>query len=84
MKPEAVARILGERGGFWLAAAPRRDLAGQLWDAHAPVHRADAAETHAVHNYLLLAPKLPVILDAILDDADAEFLEATSLKGSVR
>ena len=84
MEPEAVARILDRRGGFWIAAAPRRDLSGQLWDAHAPVHRAAAAETEAVHGYLRLAPELPVILDAILDDADAEFLEVTALNGSVR
>jgi hypothetical protein len=84
MEPEAVARILGERGGFWLVAAPRRDLSGHLWDAHAPVHRAATAEAQAVHGYLGLAPQLPVILDAILEDADAEFLEATALRESVR
>lgn len=79
VEPGAVAGILNQLGGFWLAAAPRRDLASHLWDAHAPVHRAAAAEKHAIRAYLRQAPQLPIILDAILEDADAEFLEATAL-----
>jgi hypothetical protein len=80
VEADAAARILGQRGGFWLAAAPRRDLTGHLWDAHAPVHRAAAAEQQVIRGYFGQAPRLPVILDAILADADAEFLEATALK----
>jgi len=80
IEPAAAARVLGARGGFWLAAAPRRDLAGRLWDVHAPVHRAAPADQEALRAYARQAPQLPVILDAILEDADAEYLEATAVK----
>lgn len=83
-KPDDIESVLRTKGGFWLAAAPRFDIAGQLWDAHAPVHQADPATVRSIRAYVEQAPNLPVILDAILADADAEFLEAAILAPRAR
>jgi hypothetical protein len=76
-KPESLAPVLAAKTGLWLVSAPRRDLAGQLWDAHGPIHcQADAA---SARQWLALAPNAPVLLDAVYADQDEEYLDATAL-----
>jgi len=79
VKPDDINSVLRKKGGFWVAAAPRHDIAGQLWDAHAPIHQADPATGRTIRAYIEQVANLPVILDAVLADADAEFLEAAIL-----
>jgi len=77
--PESIIPILQTHAVFWLAAAPQYDMAGHRYDAHAPIHLATAATCDAVHTYLRSVPDLPVILDAVLADTNAEFREADFL-----
>ncbi len=79
--PDLAAR-LKPRLGFWLVAAPRLDLAGQLWDAHAPV--ATFTERETIARWLALAPEVPVALDAVLDHQDEEYSEAATLQALLK
>lgn len=75
--PDLAAR-LAKRLGFWCVAAPRRDLAGQLWDTHAPL--ATCADRDAIKSWLAVGtPDVPLILDAVLADEDAEYAEARAI-----
>lgn len=67
----------GPKLGLWLGASPRYDVAGRLWDVHAPLHQAGAAQT--IRNWLALASQVPVALDAVYSDLDAEYLDAAIL-----
>lgn len=65
--------------GLWLAASARRDIAGALYDAHAPLHFGSGAEQENVGRWLALAPQAPVVFDAIYADRDAEYRDARAL-----
>jgi len=67
--------------GVWLLAAPRADLAGKTWDAHAPLHAASSAA--AMARWLALSPQTPVLFDAVYADADDEYLDAAALKDAL-
>ena len=79
--PEITAR-LKDPLGLWLVAASRRDAAGKIWDAHAPIH--DAVDPNALIRSLAISPATPAVLDAVLNDPDAEYLEARALKSALR
>jgi hypothetical protein len=71
-------RVLKAKLGLWLVAAPQVDLTGRLWDAHAPLHRiTDHAK---VAQWLSLAPKAPILMDAVLSNQDEEYLDALALE----
>ena len=72
-----VARMPKDKLGLWLVAAPRSDLAGKLWDAHAPIHRA--SDPAPITQWLALAPDAPMILDAVYAHQDEEYLDAVAL-----
>lgn len=76
--PPELALRLKERVGSWLVAAARRDVAGRIWDAHAPIQSMPA--TDSLRKWLGVVPQAPVVSDALLPDADAEYLEALSLE----
>jgi hypothetical protein len=75
--PETI-RILKTRLGLWLLAAPQVDLAGKLWDVHAPLHRSD--QCARVAEWLALVPDAPIVFDAVLSDQDEEYLDAVALQ----
>jgi hypothetical protein len=70
---ELTAR-LQDRLGLWLVSAARYDVAGKLWDAHAPLH--SSTNLQSLRHWLELSPAAPAVLDALLEDSDAEYLEA--------
>ena len=72
--PAAVLELAGERLGAVLLCAPRVDLAGQIYDAHLPVHGSgiDLAA-------LAVAGDPLFIFDAIYPDWDAEYLDVQAL-----
>ena len=72
-----VAAQVKDKLGVWLVAASRRDAAGKNWDTHAPVHLQRDREDLA--KWLELSPRTPIILDALLDNQDQEYLEAVAL-----
>ncbi len=73
----ALAERAVDQGGAPRATAPRVDIAGRLWDAHAPIHSApDAA---ALARWIAVAAELPVLFDAVYTDSDEEYLDATVL-----
>jgi hypothetical protein len=76
--PADLAQTLPPRLGAWLVAAPRVDLAGRLWDAHAPIHTAPAA--NCIARWLALSPRTPLLLDAIYSGPDEEYLDAASVR----
>jgi hypothetical protein len=78
-KPSAaVAAIVKQKLGFWLAAAPRKDVAGRLWDVHAPLFRfGDLAH---MGRWTALVPDAPMVLDAVYDGPDEEYLDAVALE----
>ena len=70
-------RALKEKLGLWLVAGSEEDVAGTLWNAHAPVYRMPRADTIA--RWFAVAPGVPVVCDAALDNPDEEYLEAQAL-----
>ncbi len=78
--PETAARLKAHLG-LWLVAAARRDPAGQLWDAHYPVHRS--ADRNSIARTIGLVPQVPILVDAQLTSPDAEYLEARWLTETI-
>lgn len=75
--PEEATRWLKDRLGLWLVSGFRKDLAGQLWDAHAPL--AGIGDSAAIGRYLTATARVPILLDARYADPDAEYLDAAAL-----
>ena len=73
----AAAEILKTRLGLWLVAAPQMDLAGTLWDVHAPLH--SLAEPGAMAEWISLVPEAPIVLDAVFANQDEEYHDAVAL-----
>jgi hypothetical protein len=73
---KTVAR-LKDTLGLWLVAAPRRDVAGKLWDAHAPIHSAPKLDWLA--QWLRLSAGTPMVLDALYESQDEEYLDVVAL-----
>ena len=73
--PAELIALAGELLGAVLLCAPRVDPAGQIYDAHLPVHGSgiDLAP-------LAKAGDVPFIFDAIYPDWDAEYLDAKALR----
>jgi hypothetical protein len=77
-KPSAEsARILKAKLGLWLVAAPQKDVAGRLWNAHGSLQ---AQEMPAMAQWLDLAPNAPRLLDGVYDTQDQEYLDARALR----
>ncbi len=67
----------GDRLGLVLISAPRRDLFGQVYDAHAPVSQA-GLELAALQAY----PDVPQVLDAYYASQDEEYADCCEVWGS--
>jgi hypothetical protein len=81
LDPQARARLEG-RVGLWLVAAPRTDVGGAMWDRRAPLHAAgDAA---AVASWLAAAAAAPLVLNAMYEDPDEQYLDAIALERMLR
>jgi len=72
-----IAARLKDTLGLWLVAAPRSDVAGKLWDAHAPIHSAPNLDWLA--RLLKLSAPTPTVLDALYESQDEEYLDAVAL-----
>lgn len=79
--PEITAR-LKDQLGLWLIATSRRDAVGKIWDAHAPIH--SGSDLDALSRWLAISPATPAVLDAVLDDQDAEYLDAVAFDKALR
>jgi hypothetical protein len=66
------------RVGMWLVAGKRTDIGGAVWDTHAPLHAVRDAATIAP--WLAAAPAAPMVLDALHEHPDDEYLDAIALK----
>ena len=78
--PAEAAPWLQGRLGLWLCAAPRRDIAGQPYDLHAPLHALTAADLARVREWLGAAGTAPLVLDAMFADQDGEYIDALALE----
>ncbi len=74
-----IAVRLKDTLGLWLVAAPRSDAAGKLWDAHAPIHSAPNLDW--LSRSLKLSARTPMVLDALYENQDEEYLDAVALEG---
>ncbi len=72
--PDAI-RGAGQRMGAVLVSAPRTDLFGQSYDAHAPVHTSDV-DLHG----LALSGKALIMLDAVYASTDDEYLDIIAVE----
>ncbi|HEY5909956.1 MAG TPA: hypothetical protein VJA21_05065, partial [Verrucomicrobiae bacterium] len=79
--PDILARFK-DRFGLWLAAGSREDIAGRIWDAHAPLHLAP--ERRAIEQMISQAGNVPVVLDAVLTSQDEEYLDVSMLEAAAR
>ena len=79
--PEITAR-LKDQLGLWLIATSRRDAVGKIWDARAPIH--SGSDLDALSRWLAISPATPAVLDAVLDDQDAEYLDAVAFDKALR
>jgi hypothetical protein len=77
-----IAARLKDQLGLWLIAASRRDAAGKIWDAHAPIH--SLSDRAALIRWPAISPATPAVLDAVLDDHDSEYLDAVAFDKAVR
>ncbi|MDQ1255413.1 MAG: hypothetical protein QG656_2, partial [Candidatus Hydrogenedentes bacterium] len=65
--------------GAWIVGAPAYDAAGRRWTANAPL--AGYESLGRLRELLSLAPEVPVLLDAVYPDQDAEYRDARVLDG---
>jgi hypothetical protein len=73
--PEIAVRLKPALG-LWLVAAARRDLSGDLWDAHSPIN----SQLSTFDPQLLsLSRSIPLLLDAVYTNQDEEYLDAVAL-----
>ena len=77
-KPADLANTLRGKLGVWLVATARTDLAGKLWDAHAALNGAAAAD--ALRPWLALQPGTPLLLDTHHASQDEEYQNAIALE----
>jgi hypothetical protein len=70
------------RVGLWLAGAPRLDLGGVSWTVQAPL--ASGRHEARLGELLSIAPEAPVVLDAVYDGQDAEYLDARLIERSTQ
>jgi len=77
-----LVQTLRSKLGVWLVAGARADLAGKLWDAHAPLYNASATESIA--RWIALSPTTPILLDAVYPNQDDEYLDALALEKLIR
>jgi hypothetical protein len=73
-----LTQVPKSRIGVWLVAARQTDLAGKLWNAHAPLHAAPSAGE--VAHWLALSPTTPILFDAVYADQDDEYLDTVALE----
>jgi hypothetical protein len=73
-------RVSKNRLGLWLVAGARRDIAGAVWDTHAPWREGiNAGKAPLWHT---TAPEVPVVFDAVYTNQDEEYLDAVQLARS--
>jgi hypothetical protein len=72
--PREVAALFKDRPGLWLASAPAYDIAGTPWTMNAPL--AENADADALAQLLAAAPSVPIMLDGVYTNWDAEYLDA--------
>jgi hypothetical protein len=70
----AARQEIGGRVGLWLAGAPRTDLGGETWTVQAPL--SPGCDERRLGELLALAPEAPVVLDAVYESQDEEYLDA--------
>jgi len=78
-KSDQPLKLSREMVGLWLVSAPGFDVAGHLWDVNGRLAPYDGKEEIA--GILDIAPDVPMILDAVYDSVDEEYLDATALRG---
>lgn len=79
---EEMSKLLAGRVGVWLLNTPQRDLAGELWNVNAPL--GDSPDRRKLSAILAIAPDAPVVLDAVYNHHDQEYLDAKLLGESSR
>ena len=75
---DADAQTLRGKVGLWLLSGSRTDVAGELWDVHAPV--AEVQQKDKITNYVSVAPTARFVLDAIYSSQDDEYRDACAWK----
>jgi hypothetical protein len=61
--------------GLWMIGRPAFDLQGRLWSAHRPV--AETEKRRPLAQLLTVAPDAPIVFDALYENHDAEYLDAS-------
>jgi hypothetical protein len=74
IEADAFADIIGSTLGLWLVSAPAHDIAGRRWSTNAPI--AGYGEAERLAQLLATAPDVPLLLDAVYTNQDAEYLDA--------
>lgn len=80
-RDETVAEVTAELRsvvGFWLVAAPRRDVSGELYDIHAPLETLGGADRARSAEWLKGATE--VVFDGLLATQDEEYGDAMALR----
>ncbi len=73
----AALESVRDKIGVWLVSTPRQDLAGRLWNVHAPL--AGCTQLRALADAVALAPRAALLLDALYSGPDDEYLDAAAL-----
>jgi hypothetical protein len=81
-KTPVATKIVQDKLGLWFAAATQHDVAGALWNAHAPLARS--ADVRSLSPWLLTKPDAPIVFDAVLDQPAEETQEAAALESILK
>jgi hypothetical protein len=57
---------------------PRWDIAGRVWNAHAPL--IGYQEKERLAKILAIAPEVPMVFDVVYQNHDQEYLDAKCLR----
>jgi len=76
-QPARIVRQLKGHVGLWMVGAATRDVQGRIWSVHAPI--ASATNLDQLAEMLGATPNVPIVLDAVYEDRDAEYLDIRAL-----
>ena len=72
--PSDIPDTVRSRIGLWMVGAPQEDFNGKLWSIQGPVYSSPFAAS--IQSQVASQPDVPVMLDAVYPNWDAEYLDA--------
>ena len=78
VQPDSAASLLADNTSLWLVSTPAYDAAGDLWSTNAPL--SELSNQDQLAQLLAIAPGIPVLLDAVYENQDDEYVDVCRLR----